>query len=56
MATVLAAEVVDLADKRRCINALLASHFHCDDILECLKDAQELARDLRADMADALLE
>lgn len=56
MATVLAAEVVDLTDTRRCVNALLAAHFHCDDILECLEDAQEFARKIRAAQADRLNE
>lgn len=54
MATVLAAEVIDLADTRCCLNTLLAAHFRCDDILECLEDAQEFARKIRAAMAEQL--
>lgn len=54
MATVLAAEVVDLTDTRRCVNTLLAAHFRCGDILECLEDAQEFARKIRAAIAEQL--
>jgi len=54
MAIVLAAEVIELADERRCVNALLAAHFDCEDVLECLRVAQEFAREMRATSAEAI--
>ena len=53
MAIILAAEVIELADERHCVNALLAARFRCEDILECIRVAQEFARELRATSAES---
>ena len=52
MAAVLAAEVIDLADDRRCLNALLSAGFAPVDILTWLEDAQDKAREMRAMICD----
>lgn len=52
MATCLAAEVIELSDDRRCINVLLAARFDRRKILAWLRDAQEIAREMRATLGE----
>lgn len=54
MATVLAAEVIDIANQRLCVITLSGAGFNLNDVLVWLPDAQELARELRADEADKI--
>lgn len=54
MATVLAAEVIDLTNQRLCVIALSGAGFDLRDVAIWLPDAQELARELRAEAADGL--
>jgi hypothetical protein len=56
MATVLAAEVVELTNQRHCVTTLGAAGFDLRDVAIWLPDAQELARELRAQTADQVAE
>ena len=56
MAAYLAHEVPDLANDRRCLNALLAAGFNRSDVFRLLDQARELARDRRAAEADKLVD
>lgn len=56
MATVLAAEVVELTNQRLCVITLSGAGFDMRDVAIWLPDAQELARELRAETADQAAE
>lgn len=55
MATVLAAEVIELKNERHCINVLIAHRFDRLDIMMWLPDAQEIAREMRATIGEISL-